>query len=279
MGLNDQGLALPTEAPPSPLIEPAEQLVAVAGDWHSSRSAARKAMRLVREYSPEIRTMLHVGDFNLGSETPWVAYRQALRDVMRESGVRRILVTPGNHDNWGRLVPYFATHPNTPYLVPRLESISFLPRGYRFEISGRTFLSFGGAASPDQEKRTPGKDWWPEEEPTQGDADLAAQAGTVDIMLAHEAVDNGTGKVDRLLQIPNSRFFTEHGLEASQRSRAIVTDVWTRTSPRVLCHGHMHVKDERRLPDGRRVFSMAAEEMPGNVGVIDLTDLSWTWLA
>lgn len=98
-------------------------------------------------------------------------------------------------------------------------------------------------------------------------------------MLTHEAVNSGTNKVDRLLESPNSRLFTEHGLLASQRSRAIVTDVWTRTSPHVLCHGHMHVKDQRRLPDGRQVISMAAEEMLGNVGVLDLRDLSWTWLA
>jgi predicted phosphodiesterase len=279
MGLSSHSPGLPREVSSSPFVEPSERLVAVAGDWHSSRSAARRAMRLVRQYSPEIRTILHLGDFNLGSETPWVAYRQTLRDAMRESDVKRILVTPGNHDNWGRLAPYFAAHPNTPYFVPHLETISFLPRGYRFEIAGRTFLSFGGAASPDQEKRTRGKDWWPEEEPTEGEADLAAHEGAVDVMLAHEAVDNGTKKVDRLFEVPNLRLFTPHGLRASQRSRAIVTDVWTRTSPRVLCHGHMHVKDERRLPDGRRVFSMAAEEMSGNVGVLDLADLSWTWLA
>ena len=256
-----------------------ERLVAIAGDWHSSRFAVRKAMRLVRLHFPEVSTILHLGDFNLGSEKPWVGYRNVLRDAMREYGVRRILVTPGNHDNWDRLAPHFAAHPDTPYTVPHLESISFLPRGYRFKLGGRSFLSFGGASSPDQDRRRRGKDWWPEEEPSKAEAAFATQPGGVDVMLTHEAVDGGTAKVDEIIARPDRRLFTAHGLEASRRSRALVTDVWNLASPRVLFHGHMHVKDERSLPDHRRVYSLAAEQMHGNVGVLDLTDLSWNWLA
>lgn len=259
--------------------EGAERLVAIAGDWHSSRMAARQAMRLVRLHSRDVHTMLHLGDFNLGSERPWTAYRNFLGQAMSEFGLRRILVTPGNHDNWGRLAPHFAAHPSTPYSVPRLEAISFLPRAYRFSIGARSFLSFGGAASPDQEKRVKGRDWWPEEEPTSLDAEMAIEPGAVDVMLAHEAVNKGTTKVDEVIAHPNRRLFTPRGLEASHRSRNVVTDVWNRTRPNVLFHGHMHIKDERYLPDDRRVYSLAADEHDGNVGILDLTDLSWRWLA
>ncbi|ROS56577.1 metallophosphoesterase [Frigoribacterium sp. PhB118] len=256
-----------------------ERFVAIAGDWHSNRAAARRAMRLVHLHSPEVVTFLHLGDFNLGSEKPWAAYRKFLAEAMREYGVRRMLVTPGNHDNWERLAPRFAEEPNTPYSVPHLESVAFLPRGYQFSLGGRSFLSFGGAASPDQEKRVRGKDWWPEEEPTRAEADLAGSTRGVDVLLTHEAVNGGTAKVDRVLANPNLRLFSEEGLRASSRSRSMVTDVWHRTMPRILFHGHMHVKAERRLPDDRRVYSLAADEVDGNVGILDLGDLSWTWLA
>jgi hypothetical protein len=38
------------------------------------------------------------------------------------------------------------------------------------------------------------------------------------------------------------------------------------------------VKDESQLPDHRRIYSLAAGGSPGNVGILELETLSWTWL-
>jgi hypothetical protein len=255
-----------------------ESRVAIAGDWHSSGYWARRALRMLHERAPDIRTLLHLGDFNLTSNTPWASYRRSVVEAMAANGLERILVTPGNHDDWSQLAPRFELHPDEPYRLPKTQTISFLPRGYRFEIGGRTFLSFGGAASPDQGKRIEGKDWWPQEEPTSTDARTALAGGAVDVMLTHESVDGGTRLVDELTARPNRRLFDDAGLTASRRSRSLVTDVWNQLAPVQLFHGHMHVRAEGHFPGPRSVYSLAANNSPGNIGILDLDDLSWSWL-
>lgn len=260
------------------LNDDVEVRVAIAGDWHSSGYWARRALGMLHDQAPDVRTVLHLGDFNLSSNTPWAAYRRSVMEAMAANSIERILVTPGNHDDWSQLGPRFDQHPGVPYWLPKAPGISFLPRGYRFEIGGRTFLSFGGAASPDQGRRIEGKDWWGNEEPTEADVARALAGGTVDVLLTHEAVDGGTRLVEDVIARPNRRLFDERGLSASRRSRAHVTEVWTRLAPRRLFHGHMHVRAEAHLPDSRSVYSLAANNSPGNLGILDLTDLSWSWL-
>lgn len=255
-----------------------EARVAIAGDWHSSGYWARRALAMLHDQAPDVHTVLHLGDFNLTSNSPWAAYRRTVVEAMEVNGIERVLVTPGNHDDWSQLGPRFDLHPDVPYCLPKSPGISFLPRGYRFEIAGRTFLSFGGAASPDQGRRIEGKDWWRNEEPTKADATRALAGGSVDVLLTHEAVDGGTRLVDDVIARPNHRLFDEDGLSASRRSRALVTGVWTHLAPARLFHGHMHVRAEAHLPTSRSVYSLAANNSPGNIGVLDLRDLSWSWL-
>ena len=263
---------------PTDLNQLTETRVAIAGDWHSSGYWARRALKMLHDRAPDIQTVLHLGDFNLTSNAPWAAYRRSVVEAMESNGVERLLVTPGNHDDWGQLGPRFDLHPDEPYRLSKAQGVSFLPRGHRFEIGGRTFLSFGGAASPDQEKRIEGKDWWRNEEPTEADGARAIAGGSVDVMLTHEAVDGGTRLVDDVISRPNKRLFDRAGLAASQRSRALVTHVWSELAPARLFHGHMHIRDEGHLSDSRSVYSLAANNSAGNIGILDLKDLTWSWL-
>lgn len=255
-----------------------EVRVAIAGDWHSSGYWARRALQMLHEQAPDVRTVLHLGDFNLTSNTPWAAYRRSVVEAMAQHGIRRVLVTPGNHDDWSQLGRRFALRPDEPYELPKAQAIAFLPRGYRFDIGGRKFLSFGGAASPDQDRRIRDKDWWPSEEPTPSDAVSALKGGRIDVMLSHEAVDGGTHFVDRVIKTPNRALFSDAGLDASRRSRSLVTGVWEQLAPARLFHGHMHVQAEGHHDGGRSVYALAANNSAGNIGVLDLRDLSWTWL-
>jgi hypothetical protein len=225
-----------------------EARVAIAGDWHSSRYAVRKAFSLLRDRAPDVRTVLHLGDFNLGSNRPWADYRKSLGQALALFDLDRILVTPGNHDDWGQLGRRFAAYPGEPYFLPHLESVAFLPRGFRFTIGPRSFVSFGGAASLDQEDRIQGKDWWPEEQASALEAELTGNGGRCDVMLTHEAVDGGSTRVDAALARPNRELFSQHGLDASRRSRALVTDLWKRIQPSALFHGHMNIRAEGAPP-------------------------------
>lgn len=260
------------------MAQDVELRVAIAGDWHSSGYWARRALKMLHEQAPDVATVLHLGDFNLSSNAPWTAYRKSVVEAMAENRIKRILVTPGNHDDWGQLGRRFHLHPGEPYHLPKTQTITFLPRAYRFEIGGRSFMSFGGAASPDQDKRIPNKDWWAEEEPSEHDAARALAGGRVDVMLTHEAIDGGTRLVDQVIERPNRTLFNEVGLQASRRSRALVTDVWAELAPARLFHGHMHLKAVGHHSRGRSVFSLAANNSVGNIGVLDLANLSWSWL-
>lgn len=46
----------------------------------------------------------------------------------------------------------------------------------------------------------------------------------------------------------------------------------------MLVHGHMNIKDEVELPRGHRVYSMGMDEGDGNLALLGLKNLEWTWV-
>jgi hypothetical protein len=93
----------------------------------------------------------------------------------------------------------------------------------------------------------------------------------------HETIDDGTAAVEAKLR-NNSSYWPAEALHYSALSRGRTTRVWQGVQPRVALHGHMHVADDRIYDDGRRVISMGCDHQVGNLGVLDLRDLSWAWL-
>ncbi|WP_141796510.1 hypothetical protein [Nocardioides sp. SLBN-35] len=82
---------------------------------------------------------------------------------------------PGNHEDWGSLTRLWSDPQHTGRPLHLSKHIAMLPRGYRFELEGRTFVSLGGATSVDLEYRSRGQDWSPEEAIT--DDDVARVVG------------------------------------------------------------------------------------------------------
>lgn len=138
-------------------------------------------------------------------------------------------------------------------------------------------MSFGGAASVDYALRTPGKDWWPEEMPTEDEVERAILPGPVDVLITHEAIDGLNSKVDAGL-LANPQGWGSEELAYSRLSRERITKIWTGTRPLVAAHGRMHLRDEVHLADGRSVFSLDMDGRDGNVGQLSLSTLEWTWL-
>ncbi len=104
------------------------------------------------------------------------------------------LAVDGNHENFARLFsgefPLVEIYGGKAYKIR--ENIYYLKRGEVFTIEGQTFLAFGGANSHDRfgakvaslawgsgcddvPPRVEGKDWWPEEIPSQDDFDNACR--------------------------------------------------------------------------------------------------------
>ncbi|KRC61176.1 hypothetical protein ASE14_09615 [Agromyces sp. Root81] len=251
-----------------------EHVVAVAGDWHGNVSWVQRAIPALARQHPGVRTILHLGDLGIWSGERPPGFLGTLDYWCARSGIDRVLLTPGNHDDWALLDAAFAARPS--HAVPLSDHVWALPRGLRFELDGRSFLSFGGAASMDFEARVPGRDWWLQETPTDAEASYAMSGGGVDVLLTHDCVDGGT------LEAAEEMKRGHWGAEAqaySAAARARVTSVWEGVCPRILAHGHMHVKGERQLDDGRRIYSLANEFRAGNLAVLDLRTLNWEWVA
>ncbi len=81
-------------------IETGSNLVAVAGDWHGSRFWA--ADRIADAATAGARVLLHAGDFGIRSDKLGKRYVRHLEKACTAAGIT-LYVTPGNHEDWGRL--------------------------------------------------------------------------------------------------------------------------------------------------------------------------------
>ena len=138
-------------------------------------------------------------------------------------------------------------------------------------------MSFGGAASLDLDWDGEGQEWQSREAPTDSDVHAAIAGGPVDVLLTHETVDGGTREVESILT-SNPMGWGQTALDYSAASRRRVTEVWEAVHPTVLAHGHIHVKGEIELADGRRVYSPGSDGRAGNLGVLNVETLEWRWL-
>ncbi len=121
-------------------------------------------------------------------------------DYFLESKLRQRstwLAVDGNHENFARLFggefPIVEIYGGLAYQIRK--NIFYLIRGEIFTIEGQTYLAFGGAISHDKKSgwvtpalawsgagerewnkgRTEGKDWWPEEIPSEADYENACR--------------------------------------------------------------------------------------------------------
>ena len=252
-----------------------ETRVAIAGDWHGSALWLQSVIPAIIRSAPDVRTILHVGDFGIYPDRRGKGFLNAVDRSCLAVGIQRVLVTPGNHDYWPRLDQRFEHRPGQPAQLSK--TVWALPRGYRFNLAGRSIMSFGGAASLDAARRRKNGKWWPTEMPTDNDVAAAVAGGPVEVLVTHEAIEGGTTRVQSVLN-ENPMNWDSQALAYSALSRSRVTEVWSGVRPHVLAHGHIHVADAVTLPNGQRVYSLAANGQKKNIGLIQFTDLAWTWI-
>ena len=152
-----------------------------------------------------------------------------------------------------------------------------MPRGYRFTLGGRSFLSFGGAASLDAADRIPQISWFDVEVATDAEVDQAIAGGPVDVLLLHETINDGAPLVERIIRA-NPMGWNEVELAYSASSRQKVTRLTEAVKPEIVAHGHIHVKDEAVTATGTRVYSLNCEDGTGNLASLDLLTGDWEWL-
>ena len=246
-----------------------ETTIAIAGDWHGRTSWMGIAIPSIHRADARVRTLLHLGDLWTDRKTLDTIDHHAQR-----AGIERVLLTSGNHDRWDELNDALAAADGEPARLSK--TVYVLPRPYRFEISGRSFLSLGGAASIDREDGIEGRDWWPEETISDEMVAAAIAGGPADIMLTHESPAQTPVRAVRRVFDQNRLKLSQANLALSAASRQQVEAVWDTVRPRMLFHGHIHEPGAGTTEDGRRVFSLGCDGQRGNVELLDLESLELT---
>lgn len=204
-----------------------DQPIGVAGDWHGDTNFALLVLETFQLNG--VKCILHLGDFGIFNSEQGQRYLDALDEALRASE-SFIFVTPGNHEDYNLLG---ALRPNEDGLLPLREHIYAFPRGYRWIWDGQTFMSVGGAASIDFERRTVNIDWWPQEALTEGDFYRATDKGRVNVLLTH---DCPTG-----VKIPGLwEGWSAEGLAYSHKNQDALRAIVDAVMPDVIFHGHFH---------------------------------------
>ena len=248
-----------------------ETRVALAGDWHGDTSWVSKAIPYFARSMPGVRTVLHAGDFGYWRGS---GFLKTVDFWSERANLTRILTTPGNHEDWPALIEAFSRNPGQPVQLSNV--VWMIPRGFRFSLAGRSFMSFGGAASLDYADRT-SRDWFYEEVATDSEIEAAIAGGSVQTLLLHETVDGGTPLVERIIRA-NPMGWNSEELAYSAASRARVTRLAAAIKPEIVVHGHIHVQDEAVTATGTRVYSLDCENSTSNLASLDLLTGDWLWL-
>lgn len=100
------------------------------------------------------------------------------------------LFVPGNHENYELLRQYPAEEWNGGIVRRIMPSVLMLERGYVFDIDGKKIFAMGGAQSHDMEYRIPGRSWWADELPNDGEYEVARgnlelAGNKVDLIISH----------------------------------------------------------------------------------------------
>ena len=254
--------------------------VVVAGDWHANTAWAMHVVAKAADAGCDV--ILHLGDFGIWPGQFGATYRRKVEVACARHGVT-VLVTPGNHEDWSRIERHELVDRGDGWgaVAWFTEHVGILPRGHRFTLAGadgaaRTFVSLGGAPSTDVHYRTPWVSWWPGEAITPGDVERVAAGGAADYMLAHDTPEPAAPLVgdvwlSRRVDLPADveRYAAE--------GRRLLTRAFDAVRPRVLLHGHYHVRDTGTVtgdaagdPFTCRIESLDMDGTDGNAVVFDV---------
>jgi predicted phosphodiesterase len=205
--------------------------VLIAGDTHGNTAWVEALTRKAAEHGCPI--IMQVGDFGYFPDHPGgPRFLTAVDTACAVNGVELWFID-GNHDDHFALTEHRES--DTP--VALTDHVTYIPRGARIVIGGRSFGFLGGAFSVDWRDRTHGIDWWPNE--TTDPADVARLGGDqLDVLITHDA----PARID-LSAWPLS---AEDQVRADH-VRSLIAAAVEATRPRVVLHGHWHHAHDTEL--------------------------------
>lgn len=232
--------------------------VLLAGDWHGNLAWATGCLRAAADEGCPV--VLQLGDFGLwpGRED---TYLDELDRAADSAGVGIVWID-GNHEDHDSL-DRWRRHADPAGLVSMRPHVTWATRGARWGWSGVRFGALGGAVSIDRFLRREGRNWWPQEAVSPADVDRLGDE-QLDVLATH-AAPGAVALPFRPLPLP------EPIIEDSRRVRSLLDRAVARTRPRLVVHGHHHLRHRAELP-GYRVEGLAHDKSggPGAWAVLEL---------
>jgi hypothetical protein len=258
-------------------------IIGLIGDLEGDRDWAVTRLRELGERG-DVQVACQLGDLRFGMGPDHRGYLAAIEAVCAEVGLRLLCIN-GNHENWALLDHLWAerrwqNEDGSRRPIEVSDHVTVLPRGHRWEMGGRSFVALGGAPSVNRLRLTEGIDWWPSEVIEEEHVEATIAGGHAEVMLTHDSpgAPYCTDPVaDVMTTNPNG--WPESILAYAEEGIDKVTRAVIGVAPLLLAHGHFHLSGEAvvRLPGSAHdttVWSLAANQDPGNVRLLDLHTLT-----
>lgn len=224
----------------------------VLGDLHGDLQWARRAVRATAEIG--VTRIFQVGDAGFcwpGRDK--YKFDRRLDKTLKEHCVELVFID-GNHDAHSEL-RRLPVEDNGLALLR--DQIFYLPRGARIQYAGLDIGALGGAYSVDQQWRTRGKDWWPEEEVDPSDVQRLVAKGPLDVLLTHDA-PIGVHGLESQFSLP------EQTVQRANLSRELLQEALDALRPRHVFCGHWHQRQTFELTHGESVAATQVDVLDMN---------------
>lgn len=241
------------------MLDPTQvERVMAFGDWHANTEFA---VEQLMSRAGEADVYVHVGDFGIWPTTIARGYVDQIEDELARQN-RELWFIDGNHEFFPILEELELDERGLGIVS---DHIFYIPRGHAWEWGGKRFMGVGGAVSVDQDQRTPGSSWFPQELITDHDVDVAVKNGPVDVLFTHDSIWNP-------LQ-PRS-FGTLIDFQNQQNMRQL-TRIVDAVKPEILIHGHYHLRHNRSYADDFHIVGLGMDRgsLEDNFVVLDVGNL------
>lgn len=191
--------------------------ILILGDVHGCWDATNATIRRAFEDTPggDFTHIFQVGDFGHGWPHCHYGPHFNLHPDFKHVPFHWL---DGNHEHFPSLREGKDEH-----------GLIYQPRGSVIEIEGHRILFMGGAHSIDHTIRTPGVDWWPDENITLGQLDeVLDRNDKIDTVFSHDAPTAFTFP-------PNERVLPD-----GRHNRIALEHIRVKYNPSFWFHGHYH---------------------------------------
>lgn len=227
--------------------------ILLAGDTHGNISQAKILCQVAEDQGCQV--IFQLGDWGYtwpGYREPMKMYGDRGRLALLQNELVRVdipmLWIDGNHENFPDLQErgFWRADKMCPFEDANM--IQYVPRGCVWEWDGVRFMAMGGAWSIDQDDRTPGRSWWPEEtisvqDQVRGILIMEREllgGGQIDVFLSHDA-PFGVPKLERQLSELDFKWrLADKHIRGSRGNRQALLEVVRVAKPKRLYHGHFH---------------------------------------